>query len=283
MLNLGLHISIAGGIHMAPARARALGCTTMQIFARSPRQWRKSSLSDDEIAAFKVEVKKEKISPVVIHIPYMLNLASAKEKFYEITVREFTQDLLEAGKLGAQYLVTHPGSHKDLTEEAGAQKVIDALNKILLATKGVETQVLLENTAGSGDWLGVKFAQIEKLIKGADSSKRLGLCLDTAHAYAAGYDIATESGLEEMIKEIDDTIGLNRLKVIHLNDTKVMLGGNVDRHAHIGEGNIGKESFKRIINHPALKDCTFIMETPKENDADDLRNMASIKKLLVIL
>jgi deoxyribonuclease-4 len=279
MLNLGVHTSIAGGIALAPARARALGCDTMQIFARNPRQWRKTSLSDEDINAFKVAVKKEKISPAVIHIPYMLNLAAAKEKFYDITLREFALDLAEANKLGAQYLVTHPGSHKGLSEEEGSAKVIHALEFVLDEVPDTITKILLENTAGSGDWLGVHFKQIGQIIKGVGSPKRLGLCLDTAHAFGAGYDISKPKGFDAMLDEIDEELGLERLYVIHLNDTKVALGANVDRHEHIGEGNIGKDGFEYIINHKALKNVSFIMETPKKSDDDDLRNIKLVRKL----
>ena len=278
-LNLGVHVSAAGGLFLAPERAGKLKITTMQIFARNPRQWRKESPGEEEIAQFKDAVKREKISPVVIHISYMLNLAAAKDKFYEITIREFTEDLLDANRLGAQYLVTHPGSHKDLTLEEGLSRVVNALSKALGATPMVKTQILLENTAGSGQWLGSNFKEMHAMLEGVKFSPRVGLCLDTAHAWGAGYKIDEPKGFEALLSEIDNEMGLDRLKVIHLNDTKVDLGSHVDRHADIGTGNIGEKGFEYIINHKALKNVAFIMETPKESDEDDLRNIKTVRKL----
>jgi len=279
LLNLGVHVSAAGSLSLAPARAHKLKTTTMQIFARNPRQWRQEAISEEEITQFKAAVKKEKINPVVIHISYILNLAAAKDKFYAITIHEFTEDLSDADRLGAQYLVTHPGSHKDLSLEEGISRVANALAKTLEATPDVKTMILLENTAGSGQWLGSNFKEMHAILAGVQFSPRVGLCLDTAHAWGAGYKIDEPKGFEALLAEIDSEIGLNRLKVIHLNDTKVELASHVDRHADIGSGNIGKKGFEYIVNHKALKNVAFIMETPKESDADDIRNIKTVRKL----
>ncbi len=276
---LGVHISIAGSIALAPGRAKKLGCNTMQIFSRSPRQWRKGDLPESEIKAFRAAVQKEKISPVVVHVPYTLNLAAAQEKFYRITIQEFSADLVEVDRLGVAYLVTHPGSHKDLSEAEGVSRVVNALAEILNAVPKAATMLLLENTAGAGQWLGSKFAQLKEILKGIDFSPRVGLCLDTAHAWGAGYAIDTPAGFDAMLKEIDHELGLDRLKVVHLNDTQVELASHLDRHAHIGEGKIGRKGFQHIVNHPALKNAVLIMETPKESDADDLRNLKLVEKL----
>jgi deoxyribonuclease-4 len=251
----------------------------MQIFVRNPRQWRKSSLPAEDIALFKERVAQEKIIPVVAHIPYTLNLASIKQSFHKVTIREFIQDLVEADKLGIQYLVTHPGSHKGGTEEEGLKKICEALKKIIKETKKAKTQILLENTAGSGRWLGHKFSQLRVVFETLKWSERLGLCLDTAHAWAAGYKIDEREGVEALIAEIDREVGLDRLKVIHVNDTKDKLDSRRDRHADIGTGQIGKKGFYYIVNHPKLAHAAFILETPKDSDEDDIRNLDAIRKL----
>jgi len=279
MLKLGCQVSIAGKIYEAVERATRLGCNTMQIFARNPRQWRKSCLSDEDIKIFKEKVKAAGIKPVVIHIPYTLNLAAAKDNFHKITIREFTQDLLEADKLGVEYLVTHMGSYKGSTEEKGLLKIVKALKKILNAAKDVKTMLLLENTSGSGSWLGYKFSHHRFILEELNWPQNLGLCLDTAHCFAAGYSIDSQSGVDALIAEIDEQVGIERLKVIHLNDTQEKLGSLKDRHCDIGQGNIGKKGFCSIVNCPALYDLPFILETPKDSEEDDLRNIAVVKEL----
>lgn len=279
MLKLGCHVSIAGKIYEAASRAKALGCNTMQIFARNPRQWRKDGLSKEDIETFKEKVKEAKISPVVVHIPYILNLASAKNSFHKITIREFTQDLIEADELGADYLVTHMGSYKGSTESRGLLKIVKALNKILKAAKPKKTKILLENTAGSGNWLGYKFSHQRFIMEKMEWPQTLGLCLDTAHCYAAGYAINTLEGLDALVSEIDKEVGLKYLKVIHLNDTKEKLSSLKDRHCDIGEGNIGISGFDFILHHKVLKNLPFILETPKETDEDDIRNLNVVKKI----
>ncbi|MFA5007662.1 MAG: deoxyribonuclease IV [Candidatus Omnitrophota bacterium] len=278
-LKLGCQVSIAGKIYDAIERASHLGCNTMQIFARNPRQWRKGCLAEEDIKIFKEKVKIANIKPVVVHIPYTLNLAATKESFHKITIREFTQDLLEADKLGVEHLVTHMGSYKGSTEEKGLLKIVKALKKILAAANEAKTMLLLENTSGSGSWLGYKFSHHKFILEGLNWPQNIGLCLDTAHCFAAGYAIDSQSGLDELIAEIDEQVGLERLKVIHLNDTREKLGSLKDRHCDIGRGNIGKKGFHSIVNHPALCNLPFILETPKDNEEDDLRNIAVVKEL----
>jgi deoxyribonuclease-4 len=214
-----------------------------------------------------------------VHIPYTLNLAATKESFHKITIREFTQDFIEADRLGVDYLVTHMGSYKGSTEERGLFKIVKALKKILSSAKDAKTMLLLENTSGSGSWLGYKFSHHKFIFDKLDWPQNLGLCLDTAHCFAAGYNIESQAGLDSLIAEIDEQVGIDRLKVIHLNDTQEKLGSLKDRHCDIGRGNIGKRGFRSIINHPALRNLTFILETPKDSEEDDLRNMAAVKEL----
>ena len=279
MLKLGVHVSIAGKIHRSVDRAVELGCNTMQIFSRNPRQWRRVTLDEEEVKLFRQKVKEAKIDPVIVHIPYTLNLATVKRSFYKITIREFIADLVEADRLGADYLVTHMGSHKGGTEKGGLLRVANALNKIIKETKGVRTKILLENTSGSGSWLGYKFSHQSFIFNRLSNPQRLGLCLDTAHAWAAGYDIKNLKGLNGLLDEIDKEVGIDKLKAIHLNDTQEELGSLKDRHFAIGQGEITKLGFSRIINHPVLRDLPFILETPKKSQEDDIENLKVVKKI----
>ena len=251
----------------------------MQIFSRNPRQWRKSSLAKEDIKEFKKKVKAKKIDPVVIHIPYTLNLAATRKKFYKITIGEFITDLIEADSLGAQYLVTHMGSYKGGSQAGGLARVINALKKILKETKKVKTKILLENTSGAGCWLGYKFSDHRLVFESLDWTERLGVCLDTAHAWAAGYKINTALGVSSLLKEIGQEVGLKYLEVVHLNDTKEELDSRQDRHCNIGEGKIGRAGFKALVNHPKLGKVPFILETPRETQKDDLTNLAKVRKL----
>jgi len=279
LLKLGVHVSIAGKIYKSIDRAVELGCNTMQIFSRNPRQWRKTLLSDEDVERFKKKVAKAKIDPVVVHIPYLLNLATVRRSFFKITIREFIADLIESDKLGADYLVTHIGSCKGGTEEGGLSRIIQALNKILKETKGVKTEVLLENTSGSGHWLGYKFLHQKIILDGLNRPEAVGICLDTAHAWAAGYKINEPRGLKALLDEIDQEVGLERLKVIHLNDTQEELGSLRDRHYDIGTGKIGRKGFSLIVNHPKLRELPFILETPKDSVDEDKENLNVVRSL----
>lgn len=276
-----MHVSIAGKIYNSIDRAAYLGCNAMQIFSRNPRQWRKGSLTQEDIKIFKAKQIKAKIKPVVIHAPYLLNLASQKKSFYKITIREFARDLEEAGCLGADYLVIHVGSYKYGTENAGLLSVVEALNLIFQEVKEAKTKILLENTTGSGSWLGYKFSHFNFIFNRVNDSHRLGICLDTAHAWAAGYRVNEKKGLWVLLDEIQEQVGLDKLKLIHLNDTQVELGSRLDRHFHIGEGQIGQTGFKLILNQAQLKKLPFILETPKETKEADRKNLEVVRRLFV--
>ncbi len=276
---LGVHVSGAGKIYETLNRAHELKCQTMQIFSRNPQQWRLNPLDSKDIEEFKLRRKKFRIDPVFIHISYLINLASPFLRLYQGSIRAYVEDIQEADKLKADYIVTHMGSHKETSEEAGIKRLIVALNKILDETSKSKVGILLENTSGSGSWLGYKFEHQEKIIAGIKEKARVGLCLDTAHAYLAGYDLATKEGLDEMLDEIEGFIGIRLLKLIHLNDAYGELDSHYDRHDHIGKGNIGLEGLKRIINHPQLKNIPMILETPKDDETSDTRNLALVRKL----
>ncbi|MBU1726105.1 MAG: deoxyribonuclease IV [Candidatus Omnitrophica bacterium] len=276
---LGMHISGAGKIYQTLDLAHELGCNTMQIFSRSPQRWRDADLDPRDIEEFRSRNAKLKISPVFIHVPYLINLASPDPKLYKASIKAYIEDIGEAGAMQADYIVTHMGSHKDTSEEAGIERLIKALNSIIEQTKGSSVGILLENTSGSGSWLGYKFSHHREIIAGLKHKERVGLCIDTAHAYLAGYDIASKNGLEAMLEEIDREVGLRLIKLIHLNDACGRLGSLHDRHDHIGKGSIGLAGMRRIINHPKLRDLPFILETPKKKEGDETRNLKAVRKL----
>ena len=276
---LGVHVSIGGKLYEAAERANRLGCNTMQIFSRNPQQWRNNFLEPADVAEFNQRREKFKIKPLFIHIPYLINLASPNPKLYAVSIEAYIEDILEAESLKADYIVTHMGSHKATSEQAGIKRLVDALNTIIEKTKNCPVGILLENTAGSGSWLGYKFSHQREIIKGIKHKECIGLCFDTAHAYLAGYDISTKEGLEATLDEIDKTVGINLIKLIHLNDARGELDSRHDRHDHIGKGGIGLEGIKRIINHPKLRDLPFILETPKKSEEDDIINLGIVRKL----
>jgi len=277
---LGVHVSGAGKIYEALDRAHGLGCDTMQIFTRSPQAWRNGvKLGPGDIEEFKLRRKKFKINPVFIHISYLINLASPDARLYNGSIRAYIDDIKEADKLGADFIVTHMGSHKQTSEDAGIKRLIAALNKIIDQTRGSPVKILLENTSGSGSWIGYRFYHHQKILAGINDKTRIGLCLDTAHAYLAGYDLATVSGLTAMLNEIEEMAGIKQIKLIHLNDAAGALGSHRDHHDHIGKGSIGLEAMRRIINHPKLKKIPMILETPKSTPESDRDNLTLVRRL----
>jgi len=276
---LGVHVSTEGGIEAAVERAHALGCNTMQIFSRNPQRWRDDFLKSQEIEEFIRKRDAYKIKPLFVHIPYLINLASPDPRLYEASIEAYVEDIFETFALKADYIVTHMGSHKETSEGAGLKRLTQALDRIMEQTKNTDVEILLENTAGSGSWLGYTFEHQRKVIAGLKQGERVGFCFDTAHAYLAGYDISTKDGLERMLAEIDKLVGLKLIKLIHLNDARDPLGSHHDRHEHIGRGNIGLEGMRRIINHPRLKNIPFILETPKDSEQADKKNLALVRRL----
>ena len=278
MARIGLHVSIAGKIYEAIDRAIELKCETIQIFSRNPRGWEASPLDPKDAAEFVKRKKASGIAPVLVHIPYIINLATPDENLRTRSIEAYIEDLKRTDMLGAEYFVTHLGSHVGSGEAAGIKSFTESLNTIITKAKP-RCMILLENTAGSGDQLGFRFEQIGKILEGVDDKERVGVCFDTEHAYGAGYDIATKEGLDKTLKEFDEAIGLDWIKAVHFNDSMVRLASRVDRHEHLGKGNIGKEGMKRIINHPKLRDLAFVMETPKKKPTDDPMNMKMARML----
>lgn len=278
---LGVHVSIAGGIYESVSRASALGCTVMQIFARDPRQWRRYRLKRADIREFRKRRAESGIEKVFIHIPYLINLATPDHDLFRSSITAYVQDMREARALGADYIVTHMGSHMKSGEKRGLKKITTALNRILELTDKSEVKILLENTAGAGSWLGYTFEHHKAVIDRIKDKDRIGICLDTCHAYAAGYDLSSPRGYSALIEEIDRTVGLDRLKLVHLNDTRDALNSHRDRHAHIGEGNIGLTGFRRILTDKRLPHTAFILETPKDSDTADALNLRVVRRLTV--
>ena len=276
-MKLGVHIPIAGGLDQALVRARRLGCTTMQIFSRSPRGGPAPKLSAEVAQRFDRERRAAGIDPLAVHGPYIINLASPQPAMWRQSLRLYQEEYARVAQLKAQYLVTHVGSHRGQGEEAGIARVAEAINRTLDGTDGA--MILLENTAGSGQGLGYSFEHLAAMRDRIERKTRVGVCLDTAHLFAAGFPIQTEDGLQETLAAFERIVGLAHLKMIHLNDSKVPFGSRVDRHWHIGQGHIGRDAFRRILTHPRLAELPWILETPKVTEAEDRRNLSTVRRL----
>ena len=278
-MRFGFHISIAGGFSRIIERAEARGCETIQFFSRNPRGWNYSPLNKNEVKAFRSSVQSSPLSPIFLHLPYLPNIASSRSKFYKRSIRSITTDLQRAEDLGADYLIIHIGHRMESSEDQAIEAVSQGIDQAFEKVKNA-VLLLLENTAGQGTEVGYTFDQIKRIIKGVQDRERMGVCLDTAHSFEAGYDLSTEDGLERTLENFDRTIGLKRLHLLHLNDSKTPLGSRRDRHWHIGEGQIGREGFRCLVNHPLLNHLPGIMETPRKDTVEDLRNMKVIRSLV---
>ncbi len=278
-MRFGFHISIAGGFSKVVERARVRGCQTIQFFSRNPRGWKYSSLNKKEVEEFQSSVRTAGLSPIFLHMPYLPNIASFKSKFYKRSIQSIAIDLQRAEQLGAQYLIIHIGHRMESSEGEAIEAVSQGINQAFEKVRNSVT-LLTENTAGQGTEIGYSFDQVRKIIDGVEENGRLGVCLDTAHTFEAGYDVSNKDGLEKTLENFDQTVGLKRLHLIHLNDSKTPLGSRKDRHWHIGEGCIGLEGFRYLINHPLLKDLPGIMETPRKDTVEDLKNMKVIRSLI---
>ncbi len=278
-MRFGFHISIAGGFCKVVGRARTRSCETIQIFSRNPRGWKSAPLDEKDVTAFRLEVAKSMISPVFVHLPYLPNLATRRSPFYDRSLRVLVGDLHRSEALSAPYLIMHMGSRLGSSREEAVRTLAESINRAFGEVEN-RTTLLLENTSGQGTQIGSSFEEVGWVIQEVADQSRIGVCLDTAHAYGAGYDISNRKGLDQTLHELDGFIGLERLLLVHLNDTKVPLGSGHDRHWHIGEGNIGLEGFRNIVNHPRLAHLPGIMETPRKNDDMDLKNMSVIRSLI---
>lgn len=276
---VGVHTSIAGGIHLSMEKARTLGCSTVQIFSHNPRQWHINKIPENDVVKFKELRKAFNINPVFIHTSYLINLASSNEEVIKKSAELLIHEMDIADTLSADYVILHTGSASSDPAEAGRQRAIEALGSVLI-NRQWKSKLLLENTAGERGDISSKMSDLGEIINRVNSSMIGGVCIDTCHAFSAGYDIREDSGLSGLVREIDEHIGLHSVKVIHLNDSKKTVGSGVDRHEHIGIGGIGIKGLKRFLKHPAFKDIPLILETPKKNEDDDQRNLKKAAKLL---
>ena len=277
-MKLGVHVSISGSIDMAVDRAVERNCTTFQIFTRNPRGWKLKQLSNDEAKTFVDKVDASGIDPAVAHMPYLPNLASPKKNIYAMSLKTLIAELDRCGRLEIPYLVTHLGSHLGRGMEVGFERIINACNVSLSKVKN-NVMLLLENTAGTKNSTGTHFEEIAAILDRVKVPERVGVCLDTSHAFAAGYELRTESSLEETLQRFENAIGINRLRVIHLNDSKGGLGSQIDRHEHIGMGYIGEKGFRVVLRHRLFRELPLILETPIDERRDDFGNIRKVREL----
>ena len=283
-------MSIAGGLPRAVDRAEASRCEALQIFTKSAGQWRARELPPAEIARFRERIEETGIRPVVAHNSYLINIATAAPALRTQSIAALGEELDRAESLGLDGLVMHPGSYTTGTEEEGLRLIAKAISQLLAARPRARTRVLLEHTAGQGTNLGHRFEHLAAILERLDGSPRVGICLDTCHLLTAGYDLCTEDGYANTFREFDRTIGLDRIQVFHLNDSKKPCGSRVDRHEHIGKGCLGLEPFRRLLNDPRFSTLPMLLETPKletpeskrRSDADpwDVRNLRTLRKLI---
>lgn len=265
---LGAHVSVAGGLRRGMERAAETGCTAAQIFSKSARTWKETRISEADARRFREARAAAGVRALVSHAAYLINLATADPTVRERSIRAMRAEMERSAALGVEWVVVHPGAHKGAGEAEGLRLVAEAVETVLADAPPGPT-LLLENTAGQGTGVGHAFEQLGTVLDRLGRPERLGVCLDTSHLFAAGYDVRSEAGYAETIEVLDRAVGLDRLGVLHLNDSKTALGSRVDRHAHIGRGEIGEAAFRRIMNDPRLERVPKIIETPKGGGKDD--------------
>ena len=277
-MKVGLHVSIAGSIDNAVDNAKESNCDAFQIFTRNPRGWKFRDLDPEEVKSFKEKLKQTGIGPPVSHMPYLPNLACPNDEIYEKSEATLLAEVDRCAQLGIPYVVTHLGSHLGRGREVGLERLSNALNLASKRARG-EVQILLENMAGQANSMGSNFKDIREILDSVRKSERVGVCLDTCHCYAAGQDLHTEKSVEATLAKFNDIIGFEKLKVVHLNDSKGGLGSGLDRHEHIGMGYIGETGFKAILHHAAILELPMILETPEDERRDAQGNLRMVRKL----
>ncbi|HEX9024347.1 MAG TPA: deoxyribonuclease IV, partial [Geobacteraceae bacterium] len=267
---LGAHMSISGGIHLAPGRGVEAGCGVIQVFTQNANQWRGKPVSDSDARLFREKREESGLRDIVSHDIYLINLAAAPGEIREKSLTGFREEMERCSRLGIDKIVMHPGSHLGEGEETGIKRICEAFDQLLEEVKEFGGEILLEATAGQGTNLGYRFEQLRAIIDGAAFPHRFAVCYDTCHTFAAGYDITTQDGYAKIFAEFDRIIGLERLRCFHMNDAKKGLGSRVDRHEHIGRGTMGLEGFRLLMNDPRFAKIPKILETPKgDNDEMD--------------
>jgi deoxyribonuclease-4 len=276
---IGFHAPIKGGVHNALIVAKDTGCDTVQLFSRNPRGWMAKPLTLEDVLLFRKTRRATKISPVLIHCNYLVNLAAADDAMLQKSRESFREEVERALVLGVDYLVVHPGSSRGACETDGIALCAASLQIACKGMKFGSLRILLENTAGQGDCIGHRFEHLREIMN-ACPKLPLGVCVDTAHAFTAGYDIREADGLEALLQRIQKTVGLKNVRAIHFNDSRAVYNSRVDRHWHIGEGHIGAEALRRVARHPKLKHAAFILETPYDDPRADLKNLAMLRSFV---
>jgi deoxyribonuclease-4 len=280
---LGSHKSIAGGYYKAVEAAAALGMDTVQLFTKNNNQWRAKPLSDEDIRLFKESLQRTGLKKPCAHDCYLINLASPNDELWQRSLDAMVVEVERAEALGLDGVVMHPGSFVESTEGDGLQRIVQAIDEIHRRTSGARTEMWLETTAGQGTCLGHRFQHLAAILDGVRAAERLGVCVDSCHIFAAGYPLHTPAEYRATFDEFDDVVGIARIRAFHLNDSKKPLGSRVDRHEHIGEGRLGLEPFRHILNDPRFRDLPMYLETEKaERDGEDLDaiNLRTLRSLI---
>lgn len=278
---LGSHMSTSGGMAKAIDRGESIGCTAIQVFVKGNTRWQWPPLKPDDVAKFREGLQRANIKSVIAHAIYLVNLCSDKPEFVRKSVDDMTDELNRCDTLGIPGVVMHPGAHCGAGCEAGIEAIAQGLNEVFAATPEGSARVLLETTAGQGSCLGHQFEEISGIIERVERKDRLGVCLDTCHVFAAGFDLRTREGYEKMWSDFDRIIGREMLKALHLNDSKQPLGSRKDRHQHIGKGEMGLEPFRFIMNDQTLKHIPKVLETDKDDEmTEDKENMSVLRSLI---
>jgi len=278
-MNLGAHMSISGGLHLACERGKEVGCDVIQIFVKNQRQWAGPALKQEEVTQFKAAQKAAAIVTAFAHDTYLINMATPDAAMFKKSVHAFVDELERCEALGLASLVTHPGSPGEAGEAVGTQQMQKGLNDALRRTKGYKVKVLLETTAGQGATVGWKFEQMKAILEGVKEPERIGFCFDTCHVFAAGYDISTREGYEKTMDQFDRAVGLDRIRAFHVNDSKKGLGCRVDRHENIGKGAIGLEAFRCLMKDARFRNVPKVIETPKEEGMDPV-NLGILREMM---
>lgn len=279
---IGVHLGTAGGASNAVERAREIGANTFQIFSSSPRMWRAPKVDPQQAQRMRELRAKHDVGPLVIHTSYLVNVCSQSSEIREKSIAAFRGEIERALQLGAEYLVLHPGSWKGLTRDEGLRLAADSIQRAIdkLPWQGTPFHILIENTAGAEFSLGGSFEQVAELVALLRNHAPVAVCLDTCHTHVAGYDIVTEKGYAETVTKIAETVTFESVRVWHCNDAKAPSGSKLDRHEHIGQGTIGIEPFRWLLNDPRFDHCAFIAETPVDEEGDEERNVSALRGLV---
>jgi deoxyribonuclease-4 len=276
---LGAHVSTSGGVDKAPGNGRNLGCEAIQVFTRNQLQWRAHSLAKEEVASFRQEMDSRRIKVALAHDSYLINLGSPEAETLRKSLEAFADEMERCELLGIPYLVFHPGSHLGVGEAAGLKRIAESINRVLRQKKGAATQVLLETTAGQGTSLGYRFEQLAAILAEIEVKDRVGVCVDTCHLYAAGYDFRTRAAYDVTFHQLDQMVGLKKVKAFHLNDSKKGLGSRIDRHENIGKGELGLDPFRFLLNDPRFAGLPMLLETPG-GDESYRRDLKTLRRLV---